>query len=169
MDWLLPAEGLVVITLPPFCLYNQKTEKEQGIFLSSCAVLGNSVSSGEGEWAGMRLSLQVRGATLTILNFSLCFYTTVTPVGLARDKLLPQAGFSRSSRMSLLTEMLAQIAPVIPGTGLDTSCFALSGKASRWKDVLSFEPTAWCWRSTNISMNWHKQRSIKSYKYSERS
>lgn len=44
--------------------------------------------------------------------------------------------------MSLLLEMLTQAAPVIPGTGLDTLCFALRGKGSRGKGVLSFEPTA---------------------------
>lgn len=63
-------------------------------------------------------------------------------MGLAWHRALPQAGFSRRSGLSLLTQVLAQAAPVIPGTGLDISCFALRGKGGRGKGVLSFELSA---------------------------
>lgn len=129
------------------------TKKEQGILWRTCASLETALSSGEGGRAGLWLPLQITSAALTVLIFALCFCAVVTRLSLAWDRLLTQAGISRSLSASLLIEMLTQTAPVIPGTGLYTPWFALRRKGSRWKDALSLEPTTRCWGTTNISMN----------------
>lgn len=101
------------------------TKKRAGHYCKYlCSIRKCYVLWGKG-WAGLWSSLQMRIWSFNCPTVCTLFPYHSNTLGFCVGQAPTQAGISRSLRISLLVEMLPQTAPVIPGTGLHTSWFAL--------------------------------------------